>query len=222
MPAAESRAERLAYRWCFLVVVAGSVLLVSQVWRTAGTEGLASLGGMALTSLLLLGNYVIFVGLRDDSAFSPWGLAVMVWFIDLLIAFSLLSGLERLERAPVLGAWLRSARRKAIDVLTEYPGLERMAFFGVAAFVMLPLAATGAVTGSFAARLVGLSRLAGVAAIACGALGTCLVFALLAEVAGEGVEELLRSPLLVSGLTLAFLVGGWVAWGRVKRGLRKR
>lgn len=220
MPRRETRMERLVYRWCGIAVLAGTLVGAFRMWQVSGNQGLAELGSLAATSLLVLGKFIVFVGLHEDRP-SPWALAVMVWLMDLLIAFALASGLGALERAPMMGRWLRRARTRALEVLKEYPGLERMAFFGVVFFVMLPLAATGAVSGSFAARLMGLSRIAGVVAIAFGAAGTAFSFALLAYLLGERAEELARSPFLV-GLSLLLLVLlGRQAYVRITKKLKE-
>ena len=147
-------------------------------------------------------------------------MALTVWLIDLLIAFALASGLESFERAPVLGRWLRRARNRAVEVLTQYPRLERMAFLGVVLFVLLPLAATGAVTGSFAARILGLTRLAGVLAIAVGSAGTASLFALIAAFLGERGEEILRSPTAAAAMVLGFAVFARFAYSKVKARLK--
>jgi uncharacterized membrane protein len=217
----ETRFERAIFRWCGVAVLLGVVVGLQRVHAEAGPAGVRQLGELAAVSLLLLGKFVVFSGLHEDTP-SPWVLAMMVWLIDLLIAFGLLSGLEGLERAPVLGRWLRRMRRKAQVVLGEYPGLERMAFAGVSLFVMLPLAATGAVTGSFAARLIGLGRVPGVLAIALGSAGTSFSFALLASFVGERAEDLARSPVIVGATLLALLVIGRIAYRRVLGRLRER
>ena len=221
MPRKETPRERAAYLWSALAVVCGAAFGLFEVWQVAGADGLTDLGSYAATSLLVLGKFVIFLGLHEDAHLSPPALALMVWLIDLLLAFALASGLEKMERAPLLGRWLRRARTRALQVLKEYPGLERMAFFGVVAFVMLPLAATGAISGSFAARLVGLRRIPGILAIAIGSAGTALSFMLLALFLGEQAEELARSPLLIGGTVLALAIVGRAAWVRITDRLRR-
>ncbi len=217
----ETRVERAVFRWSGLAVLLGAILGMLRVWQVAGAEGLAALGSAAATSLVVLGKFVIFLGLHDATRLSPWVLALMVWLIDLLIAYGLAVGLEPLERAPLVGRVLRRARTRAVIVLREYPGLERMAFFGVVAFVMLPLAATGAISGSFAARLLGLRRIPGILAIAFGSAGTAVTFALLATFLGEQAEELARSPVLIGGIVVALVIGGRIAWVRITRQLKK-
>jgi uncharacterized membrane protein len=219
-PPSETRLERQLYLTGGLIVVATTAVCLVRVVQVSGWEGLSELGQLAATSMLLLGKFVIFVGLHED-ALSPWGLALLVWMIDLLVAFALASGLESFERTPVLGRWLLRARLRAVEVVRTYPRLERMAFFGVALFVLLPLAATGAVSGSFAARLLGLSRISGVLAIALGSLGTAITFALLAEFLGERAAELLRSPVMTGALIVVAVVAGRWAYRRVMRALRE-
>ena len=217
----ETRAERLVYGWCFVAVYAGALIGLGLLWRDGGSGAVAELGGLALTSLLVFGKFIVFAHLHGDTSLGPWILALMVWLIDLLIAFALCSGLEQFEELRVIGGWLRRARARAVAVLREYPRLERMAFFGVVTFVLLPLAATGAVSGAFAARLLGLSRLGGVTAIALGSAGTAATFALLATWLGERGEDLLHSPVLSAFMLGAMGLFALLAYRRVKRILRK-
>lgn len=213
----ESRAERLVFRWSFAAVYAAAIGGIAWLWMDSGGGAVAELGTLAATSMLVVGHFIVFA---PNALHGPWSLALMAWLIDVLIAFALASGLSSLERTPVLGAWLRRARGKALQILTEYPRLQRMAFFGVAIFVFLPIASTGAVTGSFAARILGLSRLAGVIAIALGAGGTTALFALLATFLGQRAEEILHSPIT----SLAVLAGAaalaWFAFQKAKSLLR--
>ncbi|MEM7310157.1 MAG: small multi-drug export protein [Planctomycetota bacterium] len=218
MPHEETRAETLAYRWSFLAVYAGAAFGLIWLGSTAGGGALAELGTLAATSLLLFGKFIIFA---PDRLIGPWGLALMVWLIDLMVAFALSSGLGAFERMPLVGSWLGRARTRAVQVLAEFPRLERMAFLGVVVFVLLPLASTGAVTGSFAARLTGLSRLAGVLAIALGSAGTAACFAFAAVFLGERAEEVLRSPVLAGTMALVLVAFGWFAYSKAKELLRR-
>ncbi len=217
----ETRAERLVYQWSFAAVYLGAVVGVAVLWRTSGTSAVWELFALGATSMVLLGKFIIFAHLREEVTLGPWSMALMVWHIDLLVAFAILSGLESFERTPVLGRWLRRARNRAVEVLTEYPRLERMAFFGVVLFVLLPIAATGAVSGCFAARILGLTRLAGILAIAVGSAGTASIFAVLAAFLGERGEQILRSPVLTAFMLIVFAVFARVAYLKVKALLKK-
>jgi uncharacterized membrane protein len=214
----ESRLEQLVYVWSFAAVYAAAAGALVWLWRTNGAGALGALGRDAATSVFLIGKFVIFV---PNEPHGPWSVALMVWLIDVLMAFALASFLDQFERAPMLGRWLRRARGKAVAVLAEYPRLERMAFFGVATFVLLPIASTGAVTGSFAARLLGLSRLAGVVAIAIGSAGTAAIFAVVATFLGNRGEQILQSQVAAWSMLAGALLLVWLAFRKVKAMLRK-
>jgi uncharacterized membrane protein len=180
-------------------------------------SGLLAIVGHAGLSLAFVGKFIVFAGLGAGAP-SPWQLAGMVFLLDLFFAFALASGIEALERAPLLGRGLRRARSRAQEVLAEYPGLERRAFFGVALFVFLPLAGTGAITGSFLGRIFGLSRFDAVSAIALGSAVTALTFAALAHFVGAQAEAFLKNPVLAGLSTLVLLFVAWRAYlGFLKR-----
>jgi uncharacterized membrane protein len=220
-PPGESRTETLVYRWCGLSVLAGTLASLVVLHHQAGWEGVRALGALALTSLFVLGKFVIFLGISDEAPLGPFALGLMVWLLDLLCAFALASGLSGFERAPMLGRWLRRARRRSRRVLEDFPRLQRWAFLGVVAFVLLPIASTGAVTGSFAARLLGLSRLTGVVAVALGSAGTAGIFALLALFLGEPAQTMLSSPLLAFASIVGLALFAVIAYRRVLELLRK-
>jgi hypothetical protein len=177
----ETSFERRAYGWSAVaapVLAAAFCAWLQLDGRESGPLALLTHAGL---SLFVVGKFIVFAGLKQG-AFSSWQLAAMVFLMDLFFAFLLASGIQVLERAPWLGRGLRKARARALEVLAEYPGLERRAVLGVALFVFLPLAGTGAITGSFLARIFGLSRADGVAAL--GSALTALIFALLAQFVG--------------------------------------
>jgi len=205
---AETRLERLALRWSGLATLLALLAFLTWVRSTRGPSGLWELAGYAGISLALLGKFVVFASLHEDAP-GPWTLGVLVWFLDLGFAFALTSGLSRLERAPLLGRGLRRARQRARRTTQEYPRLQRMAFLGVMLYVFLPLAATGAITGSIVARLFGLTRIASVLAIALGSGLTVLLFSALADLGGARAETLLKSPLLAGASLLVLVAVGW-------------
>lgn len=213
----ESASERrnfLLSLWSFVALV---VLFALWVHHDGNESGLLAIVAHAGLSLTVVGKFIVFAGLKEGAP-SPWQLATLVVLMDLFFAFLLGAGIERLERAPWLGQGLRKARGRALEILSEYPGLKRRTFYGVALFVFLPLAGTGAITGSFLARIFGLTRFAGVRAIALGSVATALIFALLAHFVGAKAESMLKNPFLTAGSTIVLL---FVAW-RVYLGFLQR
>lgn len=213
----ESPLEQRAFRWALGTYL--GLMLAFGLWvhHDGNESGLLAIVAHAGLSLTVVGKFIVFAGLKEGAP-SPWQLAALVVLMDLFFAFLLAVGIERLERAPWLGKGLRKARGRALEILGEYPGLKRRTFYGVALFVFLPLAGTGAITGSFLARIFGLTRFAGVRAIALGSVGTALIFALLAHFMGAKAEAMLKNPFLTAGSTIVLL---FVAW-RVYLGFLQR
>jgi len=215
----ETPLERAAFRWCLFVYLLAVLAFLGWFRWAHGAAQLLALGGLALTSFLAMGKLVIFAGLSPDSP-SIWTLAALVFGIDMACAFLLASGIGPLERIPRLGRGLARANARAERALRAYPGLRRLAFLGVVAFVLIPVAGTGAITGSFVARLLGLKRLTGVAAIGFASALSATCFALLARFVGEGAEHLLRNPVLITLGALGAAGVLWLAYRRVLRALR--
>lgn len=214
VPLRRSPLENVAYRWCALGYVLAAATYVAWMHQTHGQDGLWQLAGLAGSSLLVVGKFIVFVGLKDGGP-RPFELAILVFLLDLSFGFLLTSRAELLDRAPLLGRGLRLARIKAQKSLVAYPGLARQAFFGVVLYVFLPLAATGAITGALVARVLGLSRLESIAAIALGSASTATLFTLLAYFAGARAEEFLHSPVLAGGSALLLLLVLWRFYARV-------
>lgn len=216
---AESPLERRTFLWSGLLALGLFAGFLAWVHADGNESGLLTLVTHAGLSLAFVGKFIVFAGLKEGAP-SPWQLAAMVFLMDMFFAFLLASGIQALERTPFLGQGLRRARARALEILAQYPGLARRAFFGVALFVFLPLAGTGAITGSFLARIFGLSRADGVAAIALGSAVTALVFAALAHFVGAQAEAFLHNPVLTGLSTLVLLFAGWRAYLNVLGKLR--
>lgn len=218
----ETPAERQRFRAIALLCVGLALtLLVGVVVQ----QGFGAIGRVAAVagSAQIAGKWLIFVGAKADNpyGFGPWGLSITIFVLDLLIALLLNSFLPQLERVRRLGPWLVKTRIAAGETFSQYPKLKRMAWSGVALWVFLPLPASGAVTGSFASRLVGLSRTAALMAIAAGSIANGAIFAAMAQALGASSEELLHNwKVTAASAVLLILVTIW-GWRRLVRILRE-
>jgi len=218
----ESPTDRRNFRLLALACVA--LAASSLVWVVL-QQGWGALGRISAVaaSAQAAGKWLIFVGAKQNNpyGFGPWEISYTIFVFDLLLALVLNSFLPQLERIPRLGPWLVRTREKAGAAYAEYPKLKRMAWWGVTLWVFLPLPASGAVTGSFASRLVGLSRMSAVGAIATGSSINGALFAAMAQMLGANSESLLHNwPVTVASALVLILVVWW-GWRRLVKLLRE-
>lgn len=218
--AARSAAETrlLLVLWAATLLGATGVLIL---W--IGLTGAQNLHYVWITALGLAtvpGKLVIFSGLAPDSPLDPFGVAFLGVAVDVFLSTSLSLGLGPFRRLPGIGAWLDRANLQAAQAVALYPRLRRTAFWGAALFVSLPVPGSGWIGGTFLAQLLGLSRPAGVAAIAVGAAAIGTVFALMAEAMGAQAVTLLKSPWIAGSGLIGLGLVVWLLWRRFRSLLR--
>lgn len=202
-----------------LGILIGTAVLLFGWAAHSGWHSLATLPAAALA--VWTSPFTIFGSAIEDVPYSAWGLSLIAWVLDLLASVALLAGLPLLARMPVTGVAIARLRERAFTALDRYPGLERMAVFGVGLFVFLPIPGSGSVIGTLVGQIIGLSRTATLIVVAIGTGLALCTWALLAEVLGERWHALIESPLtLLVGLVVLCLFG-WFAWVRVRRELQR-
>jgi uncharacterized membrane protein len=218
----ESPTDRRNFRLLALLCVSMAATSLAWLVLQQGWGGLGRVAAVCGTAQVA-GKWLIFAGAsaNNPSGFGPWELSYVILNTDLLIALVLNTFLPQLERVVGVGPWLVRTRMKAGETFGQYPKLKRMAWWGVTMWVLLPLPASGAVTGSFAARLIGMSRMSAVSAIAAGSIFNSVLFAAMAQAMGAQSEALLHNwPVTVASGVLLLLVGWW-AWRRLVKILRE-
>jgi uncharacterized membrane protein len=216
----ETLRQRMQFHFAVAAALTAAGLGIAWCLVEQGPKGLLEMFGV-LALAQIVGKWLIFSGVIDRAPYGPWTVATIILVAELIYSVAMAAGMMRLERTRWIGPWIRRTRERADRAFSRYPGLRRMAFTGVALWVFLPLPASGAVTGSFAARLTGLSRSASVAAVMLGSVATSAVFAGAAQFLGKKGEELLRNPLALVLATVVLAVFLWIAWIRVKRALEQ-
>jgi uncharacterized membrane protein len=219
---AESRRREtriLLLAW--LATLAASVVVFSLWTSQSQHDNLRLVWFQAISLATIPGKFAVFWGLSASSPLDPWGVALLGVAVDSLLALTLALCLDPILRLPGIGTWLRNAHDRTSAVLVEYPRLKRMAFWGTAFFVALPLPGSGWMGGTFAGQLLGLSRARGVAAIAVGTAMVTATFAALAELVGQEAESMLHSPWITVGGFLVFVLIAWRMWRKFKDLLRR-
>jgi uncharacterized membrane protein len=220
----DSRLRRQETRLLLLIgaaMLAGtSAVLAAWILRSR-PENLHWVWIQAIALATVPGKFAIFGGLAARSPLDPFGVGLLSVAVDAILAIGLALGLTPILCLPGIGTWLRGTHARASVALGEYPRLKRMAFWGVAVFVALPIPGSGWVGGTFASQLLGLSRPMGVAAIVIGSAAVSFGFAGLAFLLGQDAERMLRNPWIALAGLAASLVLVWLLWNRFREHLRR-
>jgi uncharacterized membrane protein len=136
---------------------------------------LGRVGAAAAASFFYLGKLVILSGALPEQSFGMTALqlAVMVFLMDMWVAYCFAYNLHHVYRIPRVGPWLERLQRYCRFWLSRQPWMKRWAFTGVMLFVMFPLTGTGAPGGSILGRIVGLRAWTTLCAIALGSTLGC-------------------------------------------------
>lgn len=213
--------ERTILLALWVGVLGGSTLLFSTWVGRTQPDNLSWVWVEGLALATVPGKFAVFGGLTPGSPLDPWGVALLGIAVDTFLAINLALCLGPFLRLPGVGTWLRNAHDRAARSLAEYGRLKRMAFWGTAFFVALPLPGSGWIGGTFAGQLLGLSRTMGVAAIAVGTALVTAAFAALAGLLGQEALGLLGSPWVTVFGLLALLAIAWILWRKFRGLLRQ-
>ncbi len=221
-PPPETALQAQRFGWLWQAGLGVTAVVVIGLIAHEGAIVLGRLAALAV-SAQVIGKWVIFVGAKADNPyhFDAWSMAALISLLDLWIGIGLNTFLPQLERLPRFGTWLSATRAKARETFLQYPRLKRMAFWGVVLWVLLPLPASGAITGCLVTRLVGLSRFAATSAIVVGSVINGVIFAAMASVLGANSEALLNNREFTLAGSLVFAIVVWIVWRRLHALLRE-
>ncbi len=164
-----------------------------------------------LTSLMLLyfvpplgKESVIPIGIAQGV---PWTvLAFSIAFVDIVVCLFLIWNFDLAKKLPFIGSGIRRVQLKGASILESMPWVERLTFFGIVVFVMIPFQGSGAFAGTILGRAVGLSVSANLLAVGLGALIGSVLIALSVI---YGVEFLgYLAPLQLAGLIILIMICG--------------
>ncbi|MBY0589588.1 small multi-drug export protein [bacterium] len=157
----------------------GPLIVTLAIIIGLGLEyGWAFVGKLASTAIIaffVFGRFIILGGGDAGSDeirmfLTSAQLFALMTYLDLFVAVILSFHIGFLFKLPVLGPKVSELVADGQVILKLHPWMRRMTFFGLAAFVIFPLAATGSVGGSIFGRLLGMSRWSTLLGIAVGSI----------------------------------------------------
>jgi uncharacterized membrane protein len=212
-----NRTERFLKGVTLLAPLAVAVAVPVFIWMVLDFESVRRFVANAALSILFFGKFIIVRGI-GDGGYTPYEYALLVLYLDLLVAFFLTYNLDYAYRIPYLGQRLEGLQDYGREVVEERPWVRKVTFLGVILFVMFPLTGTGAVGGSLFGRLLGLTRIRTLTGIFVGSFTGCALMAVLAE----GIATLLPQEVRTSiwfeiiGLSVLVLLVAFLWWRAAK------
>ncbi len=148
----------------------------------AATGHLARVSAAVGISFFTVGKLIIVFGAAPNAPLklSPYALAAIVFYMDVVVAYVFAFNLHHVSRIPKVGPAVMRMQYFCRYVLSTRPWMRRWAFTGVMLFVMFPVTGTGAPAGSILGRIVGLGPWTTLIAIVLGSIMGCSVLALFA------------------------------------------
>ena len=137
----------------------------------------------------------------------PWTvLALSIAFVDVVVCLFLIWNFDLAKKLPFIGSGIKRVQLKGASILESMPWVERLTFFGIVMFVMIPFQGSGAFAGTILGRAVGLSVSANLLAVGLGALIGSVLIAL-SVIYGLGFLSYL-APLQLAGFIIFIMVCG--------------
>ncbi|MFK7817869.1 MAG: small multi-drug export protein [Planctomycetaceae bacterium] len=151
-----------------------TLTLIGVLAVLVGSDFARNLVLAAVGTFFVLGRFVILGG-SDAHGLTPEVLVGMVFYLDVMTAIIISCHAGSLFRLPWLGERLRMLMSEGREMLAANRWIRQTTFLGVIAFVMVPLASSGSVGGSFFGRLLGLSRKATLLGVVLGSIFGCML-----------------------------------------------
>lgn len=147
--------------------------------------------------------------LNRRNAFSPTAIITLVGgsiaFIDVITSYFLLWNFYIAESIPFLGEWIKRFEKFGAQKMKEKTWISKVAFVGVAFFVVFPFQGSGGVGGSILGKVIGMDKYHAWIAIIIGAFSGCFFISYVSYYLSGAIIDAFKSGLF-KGIGVLILV----------------
>lgn len=119
--------------------------------------------------------------IRSKGTISPLANIIMVGsliaYLDVISSYFLLYNFYIAEKIPLLGKWIKKFEEFGAHKMKEKTWISKVAFVGIALFVMFPFQGSGGVGASILGKVIGMDKYHAWIAITIGAFSGCIFIA---------------------------------------------
>jgi len=196
--------RRLTY---FFGPIAASLIVYILYFVFLPTREALPLFLTALAYFFLIPGFDKVTMVLSASSFglSPYGMAMNVFLLDMIIGTFLCFNFDYVTKLPFIGKLILSFEKGGKDMLTKHSKLRRVTYAGVIMFLMLPIPGSGAYSAAIIGRLIGMHPAKLMLSIIPGSLFGCLLVAYLAALISRYVPMWLEIAIPVTIFSLLVL-----------------
>ncbi len=137
--------------------------------------------------------------LRGKDILSPWVtifyVASAIAFVDIITSYFLLWNLYIAKKIPLIGRWFIKFENFGARKMKEKPWVKKVAFVGVALFVVFPFQGSGGVGASILGKVIGMNKYHAWTAIIIGSFSGCLLISTISYYLGGAVLKAFETGL---------------------------
>ncbi len=126
-------------------------------------------------------------------------------FVDVVTSYFLLWNFYIAEKIPFVGKWIKRFEEFGAQKMKEKAWISKIAFVGVALFVVFPFQGSGGVGGSILGKVIGMNKYQAWVAIITGSFVGCFMIGIISYYLGGAVLSAFRSN-AVKGIGLLVLI----------------
>ncbi len=131
-------------------------------------------------------------------------------FIDIVTAYFLLWNFYIAKKIPYVGKWIEEFQEYGAERMKEKDWIKRLAFLGVASFVVFPFQGSGGVGASILGRVIGMNKYHAWLSIIIGAFGGCFFIGLVSYYTGGAIIQAFKSSIFTGIGALILVIVGFI------------
>ncbi|MFW5945683.1 MAG: small multi-drug export protein [Candidatus Natronoplasma sp.] len=128
-----------------------------------------------------------------------------VAFVDVVTSYFLLYNFYIAKKIPLLGKWIDKSQEFGARKMKKNQWIKRLAFYGVASFVVIPFQGSGGVGASILGRVIGMNKYYAWVSIIIGAFVGCFLIGIVSYYTGGAIILVFGANILM-WLVVVFLI----------------
>jgi len=128
-----------------------------------------------------------------------------VAFVDVVTSYFLLYNFYIAKKIPLLGGWIERSQEFGAKKMKKNQWIKRLAFYGVATFVVVPFQGSGGVGASILGRVIGMNKYYAWVSIIMGAFIGCFLIGIVSYYTGGAIIRIFGANILM-WLVVFFLI----------------